>query len=269
MKLISNFGACAPLNTKSNNGGEIVAQLVRTRAKSKTNKVTTINQACARTIKNQPKYERPRERLVALGPSNLSDTELLAIILGQGVAGCSVLQLAEQALPLIQTEQPQQPAARFRQLPGIGPIQALKLIALQELRRRAREPKPHLALTNPELVAREARALFHQSREQIIALYCNARHELLEHRLLALGKLNSVLIEPRDIFSPAFSLPAAGLFLIHNHPSGNTEPSPEDISFTQQVAQLAKILGFKLLDHLIVGKKSWSSLLQLGYLHID
>lgn len=217
-------------------------------------------------IKNLPKYQRPREKLQELGPENVSETDLWAIIFGQGTSKYSVMQLAEKIPALINSSKKIQ-ANTIQQLDGIGPSQALKVLAVQELCRRASQPRAHLALTSPELVAREVRHLFQQKQEQVVALYCNARQELLDHRILAIGKLNSVLLEPRDIFGPALTLPAASFFLIHNHPSGNPSPSEDDKSLTNKVAFLSQQLGIMILDHLIVGHNSWSSFRQLGYLN--
>lgn len=216
-------------------------------------------------IKQLLKCQRPREKLTELGPSNVSDVELLAIVLGQGTAGCHVLQLAEQVAPLVHATTPVQPA-QLQKLAGVGPTQSLKILAVQELCRRASQPRAHLALSTPELVAREVRSLFSQKKEQVVALYCNARHELLEQRVLAIGNLNTVLLEPRDVFGPALTLPAAGLFIVHNHPSGNPQPSNDDIVFTQKVASVGQLLGVALLDHIILGDNNWSSLRQLGLL---
>lgn len=211
-----------------------------------------------------PAYQRPRERLLEFGPTNLTTVELLAVIIGHGTAGCGVLDLAQKAEAwLAQTKLAPQPAQQ-RIAPGFGRALTLKLIAIQELCHRSQQSQLSPALTSPKLIIDQVTELTKSTQEQVLALYVDARYTLLEKRTIALGKQNSVQLEPRDIFAQALILPAHGVVIVHNHPSGNPEPSVDDLNFTQRVLAASHLLGVALVDHIIVGKKSWYSFSEHG-----
>lgn len=215
-------------------------------------------------VSTLPAYQRPRERLLEFGPTNLTTVELLAVIIGHGTAGCGVLDLAKKAETwLAQTKLAPQPAQQ-RIAPGFGRALSLKLISIQELCRRTQPPTLSPALTSPKLIVDQVTELTKSSQEQVLALYVDARFYLIEKRTIALGKQNSVQLEPRDIFAPALLLPAHGVVVVHNHPSGNTQPSADDLNFTQRVLAASQLLGVALVDHIIVGKKSWYSFSEHG-----
>ncbi|MCA9372512.1 DNA repair protein RadC [Candidatus Woesebacteria bacterium] len=211
-----------------------------------------------------PNFKRPRERMWRLGPANVTTTELLAIILGHGVAGCNVLQLAAKAETwLAQTKLQLQPA-QPQTAPGFGRAQSLKLIAIQELCRRATQSNPATALLSPQAIIDQVGNLSKAKQEKVLAFFVDARYFLLEKRIIAIGKHNTVSVEPRDVFAPALQLPAHGVILVHNHPSGNPEPSTDDFDFTHRMLQASELLGVALIDHIIVGINGWYSFGQHG-----
>ena len=229
-----------------------------------TKQVSKAKQKSSLPVSALPAYQRPRERLLEFGPTNVTTAELLAIIIGHGTAGCGVLDLAKKAeVWLTQTNRAPQPS-QLSLGPGFGRALTLKLIAIQELCRRTQQSTLSPAMTSPKLIVDQVTELTKSSQEQVIALYVDARYHLLEKRIIAIGKQNSVQLEPRDIFAPALILPAHGVVLIHNHPSGDPEPSTDDLNFTQRVLTASQLLGISLIDHIIVGKKTWYSFSEHG-----
>ena len=211
-----------------------------------------------------PAYQRPRERLLEFGPTNVTTAELLAIIIGHGTAGCGVLDLAKKAEIWLGKMNVTPQIAHKGRAPGFGRALTLKLIAIQELYRRTQQSTLSPAMTSPKLIVDQVTELTKSSQEQVIALYVDARFHLLEKRIIAIGKQNSVQLEPRDIFAPALILPAHGVVVVHNHPSGDPEPSTDDLNFTQRVLAASQLLGVTLVDHIIVGKKTWYSFSEHG-----
>lgn len=207
-----------------------------------------------------------REKLADFGGQNLTEVELLAIILGSGGRQSSVLQLARQVLqafPL--SELPQQNLKNFLTVPGIGVAKATQILAALEFGRRCALP-PRAVVSSPAQVLMHVEHLRRLPREHTVCLYLNARHELLHTETVAVGGLNYSLLEPRDVFGPALRLPAASCIVVHNHPSGVAEPSPDDLTVTRRLQEAGRLLGVTLLDHIIVAKEEHTSLRELGYL---
>ncbi len=221
--------------------------------------VSRAKQKSSLPVSALPAYQRPRERLLEFGPTNVTTAELLAIIIGHGTAGCGVLDLAQKAEQWLAQENLAPQPAKQSSAPGFSRALTLKLIAIHELCRRSQHPTLSPALTSPKLIVDQITELSRATQERVIALYVDARFHLIEKRAIAIGKQNSVQLEPRDIFAPALILPAHGVVVVHNHPSGNPEPSSDDLNFTQRVLAASQLLGITLVDHIIVGKKSWYS----------
>ena len=215
-----------------------------------------------KSILEIPKTKRPRERLLSTGPHNLTQAELLAVILGSGTTKKNVLSLAKQILtkfgPSLSTITSKQLIA----IHGIGQIQATKIIATLELGKRLYSLKLKPRLLKPKDVLREVNEIRTSHREQLIGLYLNARYELMAKEILAVGSVNTQSIEPRDVFALAIKLPCRSIILAHNHPSGDPHPSQDDIVTTARLKKAGKLLGISLLDHLIVTKDSYLSFQQ-------
>ncbi len=222
----------------------------------------------SRKISELPKTQQPREKLASLGVANLSDAELLALILGSGTDRHNVVQLAHvllQAIPLIKLKQLTTPD-RLTRLRGIGRVQAGKIVASLELARRLSNFETSVTIRTSAQAYHLLTGVIHKQREYVIGLYLNARHELLLQETLAVGGLNANHLEPRDVFGPALKLPCVGLILAHNHPSGDPQPSQDDLQLTEVLQTASELLGIELIDHLILGRGCYVSLREKGIL---
>jgi DNA repair protein RadC len=195
---------------------------------------------------------RPRERLRAHGASRLSDAELLALVLGSGVAGRSVARIAGRLARRRADELSQWPLARWMLMPGIGLARAAAMVAAFELGRRAGRPGERAPIRGPEDVLGQVRDLVQARREHFVVLLLNARHELQCRETVSIGSLNASIVHPREVFLPAILHSAASVVLVHNHPSGDPEPSEEDLGITRRLVQVGELVGIAVLDHVIV-----------------
>jgi DNA repair protein RadC len=214
------------------------------------------------TIKNLPADDRPRERLYQVGAEALSNQELLAVVLGRGTAGLPVLQQAQAilaefgSLQVLSESSPEQ----LMHLKGLGLAKACQLLACFELAQRlALEQSKHLseskplALVSAQYVAAIARSkIKDKHKEHCMVLSFDAQNKLIAADQLSVGILNSNLVHPRETFTLAIKRRAASIMLAHNHPSGDLEPSVDDLSVTTRITTAGKIIGISLLDHLIV-----------------
>lgn len=213
-------------------------------------------------IKDLPQSTRPREKIEASGAQNLTDIELLAILLGTGRPKKNVLQLARGLLkhyPL--SKLPHISISQLTTISGVGKSKATRIMAALELGSRLFAP-PYLAKTviqTTEDALKELKDIANKKQEHIVVLYLNARHQLIQREIVALGSLNSSLIEPKEIFYPAILNPTAAIILAHNHPSTDPTPSQEDVVFTKRVQVAGDILGIPLIDHLIVCTNNYFS----------
>ena len=208
-------------------------------------------------IKDLPKIERPRERLVAKGPENLKNKELLAILLGTGTEGKNVIEVAEQILE-------KYPVKNFLQLKyedllkikGINSAKACTILASQELVKRALDVRDESLpqINSVQDVLAQSVYMRDKSREHLMALFLNARNELLYKKPMFIGTLNANLVHPREIFQEALKQNAASVILAHNHPSGDNEPSEDDILITKRISEAGKMMGVEVLDHVIISK---------------
>ena len=208
-------------------------------------------------IKDLPKIERPRERLVAKGPENLKNKELLAILLGTGIEGKNVIEVAEQILE-------KYPVKNFLQLKyedllkikGINSAKACTILASQELVKRALDVRDESLpqINSVQDVLAQSVYMRDKSREHLMALFLNARNELLYKKPMFIGTLNANLVHPREIFQEALKQNAASVILAHNHPSGDNEPSEDDILITKRISEAGKLMGVEVLDHVIISK---------------
>jgi len=213
-------------------------------------------------IKDLPKTTRPREKMAATGGQNLSDTELLAILLGTGKPKKNVLELARSLLKHYPTSKlPHISLSQLTMISGIGKSKASRIMAALELGSRIFAP---LSITTPVIqttkdILTEVKDIADKKQEHIMVLYLNARYQLMKKEIVALGNLNSSLIEPREIFTPAIQTPCASIILAHNHPSGDPTPSKEDIIFTKRVQAAGEILRIPLINHLIISSSRFFS----------
>ena len=204
---------------------------------------------------------RPRERLAARGPAALADAELLALVVGSGTAGASAVRIGRRLARRSPGELAGWSEARWRRVPGIGPARAAALAAAFELGRRVAErPGPSPPLRGPEDVLAQVRDLVRARKEHFVVLLLNARHEMQVRETVSIGSLNASIVHPREVFQPAILHSAASVILVHNHPSGDPEPSEEDLSITRRLVEVGQLVGIEVLDHVIVAARGVVSL---------
>lgn len=219
-----------------------------------------------------PTEERPRERLRAQRARALSGRELLALVLGSGGAGRSAVELAGELLAAVDgslRRLARSDPAALEAVPGIGPARSAALAAAFELgRRAAAEPGRRSArVRGPRDVHRRlGPALRDLRQEEFWAVYLDTQNRVLEERRLTVGLLDVSLIDPREVFRPALTLAARSVLLVHNHPSGDPEPSEEDAEVTRQLAAAGELLGIPVRDHVVVGDGRYVSLMERGLL---
>jgi DNA repair protein RadC len=215
--------------------------------------------------------ELPRERLFARGPSTLSDAELVALTLRTGSRGAGVGELAAGLLArhgglsgLARSD-----LRELTRVQGIGRTKAASLAAALELGRRVarRRLREGDAVKGPEDVFRHFHPrLRDAAQEHFCVLLLDGRHRVLGEEVVSLGTLTASLVHPREVFRPALRACAAALILVHNHPSGDPEPSPEDRSVTERLARAGELLGIPILDHVVVAERGFRSLRDEGCL---
>ncbi|MBO5120763.1 MAG: DNA repair protein RadC [Bacilli bacterium] len=215
------------------------------------------------TIKELPETERPRERLKQVGPENLSDKELIAIVLKTGTKNKNVTELALEVLkeyPISTLKDVS--LSTLQRIKGIGEAKAIELLATIEIGKRIFNVKPKklkkLSSAN-EIYMTNKNLFFNKNQEHLYILYFNSNSELIETKLMFIGTINESVAHPREVFKEAYRLSATYIVCIHNHPSNNTTPSKADIAFTEALRQTGLIHGIKLVDHIIFGYDNFFS----------
>jgi DNA repair protein RadC len=230
-------------------------------------------------LKDQPAGERPRERLVARGPDALTHAELIAILLRTGLRGANVVQVGQNLLQKFDNSLNALALAtvdELKRIAGVGPDKAATLVAAFALARRMeqerREESP--VLDNPATVVnfiRETNRLKNVESFQVLLL--NVRKKLIRVEEISHGLLDTILVHPREVFRAAIAANAAGIVLIHNHPSGDPAPSEADIKVTRDLIRAGHLLKIEVVDHVIIGRataaraKDFASLRELGYFY--
>jgi len=223
-------------------------------------------------FKNIPDSEKPRERLIKYGVENLSNEELLAIILKTGTRKYNVKELANNILCNFNdiNDLKNIRINNLINIEGIGKIKAIELIAAIELGRRVYSEENYTELvnfTNPEIIIKYFNTLFKDEKQECFyVVYLDSKNKYIDKKLIFKGILNKSLIHPRDIFKEAYLLSACNFICIHNHPSGDATPSEEDINVTRNLKELSNIHGIGLLDHIIIGKNNYYSFFENGEL---
>jgi DNA repair protein RadC len=225
-----------------------------------------------------PAQDRPREKFVASGAKNVSNADLIAILLRTGLKGMSVLHVAEQILKRFRTLDGLARASieELCEIKGIGRDKAVTLKAAFTLARRMAEELRNEAplVDTPDRVAELLREqLRHATTESFVAVLLNTRRRLIKIEELSNGTLDTILVHARDVFRAAIVAHAAGVVIVHNHPSGDPAPSESDIKVTRDLIRAGQLLKIELIDHVILGRatqertKDWVSLKELGYFH--
>ena len=222
-----------------------------------------------RAIREIPADERPRERLARRGPAGLTTGELIALIWGSGARGLSALGLAEEALARHDGLAGLAAAGELelRGLPGVGPAKAAQLTAAFELGRRllADWPAGRWVVRAPRDVGeRLVPQMGHLEREELRVVLLNAKNSVLKVVTVYQGNVSASLVRVGELFRDAVRVNAAGTILVHNHPSGDPTPSPDDLHLTAEALAAGRLLDIELLDHLVIGHDSFVSLRDRG-----
>ncbi|WP_261304829.1 RadC family protein [Paenibacillus andongensis] len=222
-------------------------------------------------LREVPQEERPRERMLQYGAGALSHAELLAILLRTGTVSESALRLAGRILSesgglrsLVDMSKDQ-----LTQIKGIGDAKALQIQAGIELGRRLAKSTfaERVIIRSPkdiaDLVSEDLRYL---QKEHFVCLFLNTKNHLLAQETLSMGSLNASIVHPREVFRAAIKRSSASIICVHNHPSGDPTPSPEDIQLTHRLMEAGTIIGIEVLDHVIIGDQRFISLKEQGFM---
>ena len=225
------------------------------------------------TIKEMYREERPYEKCEQYGAENLTDAELLAVLLRTGTKGENSLRLAQKILHP-ETDRGglvnllQWTVEQLRQVRGIGKVKAIQIRCLAELARRMAkaEALEGLDFSSPNTIARYyMEDMRHRQKEVMKLLLLNTKAKLIGASDISVGTVNATLVSPRELFLEALKKNAVSIILLHNHPSGDPTPSQEDILLTQRVRKAGDLIGIELLDHIIIGDNRYISLREKGF----
>ncbi|MGE5479369.1 MAG: RadC family protein [Chloroflexota bacterium] len=222
-----------------------------------------------KSIRDWREDERPREILLKRGASALKDSELLAIILSSGTFGKSAVELANELLDFYGSVSGLvgRSVAELCRFKGIGEVKAIKFAASIELAKRI-APDPfseRASFRSPEDIANYyIPKLCNEKQERFVVIMLDSAGRMFKEQTVTVGALNASIAHPREIFKTAIAESAASIILLHNHPSGNPEPSREDIEVTKQIVEAGKLIGILALDHIIIAGNSFTSFVRLG-----
>lgn len=226
------------------------------------------------TISELPVSERPYEKCQAAGPGGLTDAELLAVILRTGTRGQGALETARQVLELCipyggLSGLYHLTPGELQKIPGVGQVKSIQLSCIGEFAKRIsrnRTRREEAFLTPDGVAAYFMEEMRHKEKEELRAVFLDTKGHLLKETTLSVGTVNEACISPREIFLEALRNQAVGMILLHNHPSGDPEPSGEDILMTKRVAEAGNLIGISLLDHIVIGDNRYISLKERGML---
>lgn len=219
-------------------------------------------------VKDLPLDDRPREKLLMRGAQNLTDAELIAILLRTGTKGRSVIKVAQDLIDnegnLAVISSKSSPVLQKQK--GIGKDKAATLLAAFEISKRILYQSKWFSnkkITSPAEIAEIFIPLLHDElKERFIVVSLSSANKIIKYDIISVGNLNSSVVHPREVFKTAIENSAASIILIHNHPSGNLEPSSEDISITKKIVESGKILDIPVFDHLIIAGNGYTSFVE-------
>jgi len=216
-------------------------------------------------IKDLPDSSKPRERFLKFGPEALSDAELFAILLRTGTKEENVMEISNKLISKFGLVNLFESSLKeLQEIRGIGQTKAMELLAIAELSKRYENEKSGINNITKITCAEDVFKLFHKrlrdkKQEHFFILMLNNQNSIIGQEEISKGILDAAIIDPREVFKPAIRNSAAKIILIHNHPSGNPEPSQEDLNVTEKIIESGKTIGVQVLDHIIIGiKNHWS-----------
>lgn len=216
-------------------------------------------------IKEMTPESRPRERLLKNGPSGLSDSELIAIMLGSGIKGKNITALSREIVRKLDKEDYIVDVESLMKINGLGQAKASVLAAALEFSRRIMLPGSG-KIRNPKDILKAVNHYSDRPQEYFLCLSLNGAYEISHIRVVSIGLVNRTMVHPREVFAQPVQDRAAAVICAHNHPSGNTEPSKEDEDVTKLLKNAGKLLGIELLDHIIFSTKGYYSFAENGKL---
>ena len=228
-----------------------------------------------RGIMQKDKQEFPYERFEKMGPHSLTDAELIAVILRTGTVGEDALALAHRILALTSGSQNgilalnSIPIEELMKIKGIGKVKAIRLKCVAEIcaRMQIRSRDKQISFTDPISVASYyMERMRHLETEHIYLILTDTKNRFIKEILLSKGTVNSSVLSTREIFIEALRYHAVHILLLHNHPSGDSTPSRQDIEITKQISEASRLMNIPLLDHIIIGDNTFTSLKEKGYL---
>lgn len=220
-------------------------------------------------VKEMPPSFQPRERMLKFGVENLSDVDLLSIILRTGTKDANVKEVSSSILASVGsiTNMADVGIRELSKIKGVGNIKAITILAAIELGKRVvnKEIEINMLLNNSNIIHETFKSLFLNSQqEKVLAIYLDTKKRLISYKFIFIGTIDRSIIHPREIFNEALKVHASSLILMHNHPSNDLNPSKEDIAITNQIKECGDIIGIPLLDHLITnGKEYYLSLIHI------
>jgi len=216
-------------------------------------------------VKDLPKFGRPREKLKEKGAKALSDTELVAILLGSGSRDRDVMTLAAKVAKLISEKRGDISMEMLSSVEGIGLAKASQILAGFELARRYLSAEA-VKISQPKDVLPMLSDIMNKQQEYFVCISLNGANEIIEKRIVTVGLVDKTQVHPREVFADVIGDRAASVIIAHNHPSGELRPSENDLKVHKQLTEAGKILGIKVLDHLIVTRKGYCSLQEEGFI---
>ena len=209
-----------------------------------------------------PDASRPRERFLKVGPEGLSDAELFAILLRTGSKGENVVDMSNRLIREYGLDKLMECSLiELEKIKGIGKTKAMQILTIAELQKRINQSKTPIKKIT---CAKDVFDYFHErlkdeKQENFYVLILNNQNNIIKEELISKGILDSAIIHPREVFRHAIKNSAARIILVHNHPSGNSQPSQEDLDITQRLISAGEEIDIKVLDHVIVGREQWWS----------
>ena len=216
-------------------------------------------------VHEKPRFERPREKLYIKGAPALSDVELMTNILGNGIKGKDVIQIARQIIRTMKDDFDSLSPETLLDIEGVGKAQACRIMSAIELTRRFSMERSEI-ICGPGDIMPLVKDLRDKMQEHFVCISLNGANEVIQTRTVTVGLLNSSQVHPREVFADVIADRGASVILVHNHPSGSLSPSESDIQITNQLVEAGKILGISVLDHVIVSKKGHTSLKEQGFM---
>lgn len=215
-------------------------------------------------LRDIPKSERPREKLIKFGVNSLTNEELISIILKTGTKEKSVKELSSEILTKVSSINNLKDCSinYLLEIKGIGNTKACEVLAAMELGKRiylVNEKKVRIT-SSIDVFDNMKYYLSNCNQEYFYCIYLNNKNEIIERRLLFMGTVNRSVVHPREVFKYAYLSSASGIICIHNHPSGDVNPSREDINLTKALIEIGKVQAIPILDHIIIGKDKYYSM---------